>query len=300
MPCLAPGTDAFRAIPLVLLGLLASCAPERVAPPQTPVYLTTIHPLTAIFSELTEGRAQVVTLLPPGASPHTYDLRPSDMRAAQEALALFFVHPALEGWATKLPTRLEPIFKAIPPEHVKTPEWVHDMAMTPGPSDLHFWTDPVVVRATVPQLAQLLAQIDPEGHAAYEENARRFALELEGFHMEIAKNLEPVKGSYVIIIHPSVESFLTRYGIHIAAVIQPAPGKEPTPKDLKAVIDAGRARNAKAIFTEPQLPRRPAEVVAEAAGIPVFELDPLGGVEGRVTYRELMLYNARIVRAALQ
>jgi len=54
------------------------------------------------------------------------------------------------------------------------------------------------------------------------------------------------------------------------------------------------------VLTEPQLARRPAEVVAEAAGVRCYEMDPLGGVPGRETYSELLRYNARVLVEALQ
>jgi ABC-type Zn uptake system ZnuABC Zn-binding protein ZnuA len=56
----------------------------------------------------------------------------------------------------------------------------------------------------------------------------------------------------------------------------------------------------KAVFTEPQLARRPAEVVAEAGGVPVFEIDPLGGVPGKMRYEELIRSNAKVLNEALQ
>ena len=43
-----------------------------------------------------------------------------------------------------------------------------------------------------------------------------------------------------------------------------------------------------------------AEVVAEAAGLPLFELDPNGGTQGRMTYSELVLFNARTLAGALR
>jgi zinc transport system substrate-binding protein len=55
----------------------------------------------------------------------------------------------------------------------------------------------------------------------------------------------------------------------------------------------------RAIFVQRQLPPRAAEAVAEGAGIPVVALDPLGGTAGRMTYRDLLQYNAQVIRDAL-
>ena len=104
----------------------------------------------------------------------------------------------------------------------------------------------------------------------------------------------------MVVFHPSWVYFLDRYGLDTVAVLEPLPGKEPTPRHLKEVIDAARARDVKLIITEPQLPPRPAEIVAEATGLAIVELDPLGGVEGRITYAEWLLGIAHTLREALE
>ena len=91
-----------------------------------------------------------------------------------------------------------------------------------------------------------------------------------------------------------------RYGLAVAGMVEPFPGKEPTPKFLEALIETAKQQHVRAVFTEPQLPRRPAEVVANACGLPLFELDPNGGADGRRTYRALIEYNASMLKQALQ
>ena len=44
---------------------------------------------------------------------------------------------------------------------------------------------------------------------------------------------------------------------------------------------------------------RAARVIAAEAGVAVAVLDPVGGVEGRQTYEEMLRYNARTIVEAL-
>ena len=66
------------------------------------------------------------------------------------------------------------------------------------------------------------------------------------------------------------------------------------------MIVAAKSQVAEAVLTEPQLPKRPAEVVAEAANIPLIELDPMGSVGGPQRYGEWLLESARHLREALE
>jgi ABC-type Zn uptake system ZnuABC Zn-binding protein ZnuA len=93
---------------------------------------------------------------------------------------------------------------------------------------------------------------------------------------------------------------LKRYGLEYAGVIEPYPGKEPMPRHIEKLVRRLQQARAKAVFSEPQLPERPAQVLAETAGVKLRVLDVTGGLPGRMTYAELILYNARVLREALQ
>jgi len=70
------------------------------------------------------------------------------------------------------------------------------------------------------------------------------------------------------------------------------PGREPSPRELKALVTEGRQGGLGRLFTEPQFPPAAARVVANEAGLDLTLVDPIGGVPGRATYPELMRFNA--------
>jgi ABC-type metal ion transport system, periplasmic component/surface adhesin len=70
------------------------------------------------------------------------------------------------------------------------------------------------------------------------------------------------------------------------------PGREPSPRELKALVSEGRRGGLGRLFTEPQFPPAAARVVADEAGLDLTLVDPIGGVHGRATYPELMRFNA--------
>ena len=65
--------------------------------------VATVPPLGMILAELTKGRASVEVLLAPGASPHTYEPTPSDVRTISNSLMLIHAHDHLDGWVASLP-----------------------------------------------------------------------------------------------------------------------------------------------------------------------------------------------------
>ena len=297
---------------VILVGslLLGACdgAPKEAG---ARTYVATIPPVGMILRELTAGRAEVMSLVGGSASPHTYEPRPSDARRAADALAMFYVSDDLDGWAAKLPSArrfalVEHVDHALllPGElaealHVGE-EHAHEHDHHHGAHDPHVWSHPKVVAAMLPGLVENLKSCDPEGAEIYARNATAFAARLDALDLEIAETLMPVRNKPVILLHLSMQYFLRHYGLQLAGVVEPSPGREATPRYLEGVIAIVRSSGAKVVFSEPQLPRRPAEAVAQAAGVGLAELDPYGGLPGRETYEALLRYNAKALRSALE
>jgi ABC-type Zn uptake system ZnuABC Zn-binding protein ZnuA len=277
-------------VAMLLLALGACGAPKR---DPRPSYLVTIPPLGAILREVVGDRATVTVLLPPGASPHTFEASPYDADAAERANALFSVYPTLDGRVSHLSSaRQIRFFDLVGEEFRKFSD--------EGGFDPHFWTDPRAVKSILPSLVKDLTELDPAGAATYEAGAKRFSAELDALDAELTATLAPVKGQAAVLFHRSMAYMLSRYGLRVAAVVEPSPGKEPTARDLENVIDRARSQKARAVFTEPQLPRRPAEVLAESTGLRLGELDAEGGGAGRDSYADLMRYNAKELARCLK
>ncbi len=308
-----------RRIPWVLLlwtGLLtlsaAACSAPDTPPddaadsPAQPQYVTTIHPFSAILTPVVGDAGRVTTLLDPADSPHTYEPRPSDLRRVSGSTALFFGAPHLDGWATDLqaPTRIE-LLGLLPPEHRKTFEGAHGhdssaaTASAEGKIDPHFWTDPLAVRALLPALADTLCHFDATGCTTYRANADSFATELTALNDQLEVQMRPLQPAPVLLSQPFFRYFLQRYGLELVGVVEPRPGQEPSPRTLQAVVQRAAAEDVRAILVQEQLPARAAQAVAEAAGLPLVRLDPIGGSAGRRTYAELLQYNASLVRDRL-
>ncbi|MBP9960647.1 MAG: zinc ABC transporter substrate-binding protein, partial [Pseudomonas sp.] len=65
-----------------------------LAPAQAEVrVLTSIKPLQLIAAAVQDGVGTPEVLLPPGASPHHYALRPSDVRRVAEVDLLYWIGP---------------------------------------------------------------------------------------------------------------------------------------------------------------------------------------------------------------
>jgi ABC-type Zn uptake system ZnuABC Zn-binding protein ZnuA len=274
--------------------VLAACGGAEAPPEQgQPRFVTTIPPFGMILAPMVEGRGTVETLLEPGASPHTYDPTPSDVRAVTNGTALVYGADHLDGWAAELPAdhRLA-LIDLLPASAQRT----FDENETVDP---HFWTDPQAVTSLLPVLADTLCAIDASGCSTYQTNADSFATALATLDTRLGSMMQPVRDTPVILAQPFFRYFLYRYGPRLVGVVEPRPGAEPTPRQLQSMVHLADTSGAQAILTQQHLSARAAQAVAESAALPLVPLDPLGGTEGRATYAELLLDNARLLRDSL-
>lgn len=167
----------------------------------------------------------------------------------------------------------------------------HEGHHHPSGADPHVWLSVPNARKMAEAITRELSRVLPEHQGDFEGKAKVLDGELDALDAELRAAVKAFKKKSLVTFHGSFGYFAAEYGLNIAAVIEPFPGKQPSAAYLKEVLGALKGKPVAALFTEPQLDKRPAEVLAKEANLPVRELDPLGGVSGRDSYAALMRYN---------
>lgn len=283
---------------------------------QNPKIVTTIYPFKAIIEEIVGNKIEVISILPAGSDPHTYEMLPSDFKVIQQSTAFFYGAEALDGWAAKINVNNKvEMLKLVPDEfliqikvhnHFDDHNHAHNHNLNRVAdeeslgTDPHFWVDPLTVKAMLPVLLKELIQIDPENENIFNSNTELFSGKLLKMDSLLRIETSDIKHRNVFTAHPFYSYFFERYNFFVAGSIEIAPGYHSTPKDIKQLMDLVKKQNVKAIFTHKQHSDKPAKVLAESTGIREYELDPIGGIKGRMTYEEIIFYNLGIIKKALQ
>lgn len=289
---------------IISLFFLFGCSLEQ----QKSQIVTTIYPFKAIIQEIVGDKFEVKSVLPSGADPHTYEMLPSDFKTIQNSAAFFYGSEALDGWAARIDVdnKIEMI-KLVPEEfliEIKIHDYFHDHHYGADEESLgvdpHFWVDPLTVKAMVSNLVTEIIKIDPDNSEYYKNKAESFSIKLSELDVKLKTETADIKFRNVFTAHPFFSYFFERYDFFVAGSIEIAPGYHSTPKDIKQLMELVEKQDVKAIFTHKQHNDKPAKVLAESTGIKDFELDPIGGVSGRMTYEEIILHNLDIIKSALK
>lgn len=282
---------------LLLAGLLGMVTgPRPVTASDRVLVAASIAPLADFVRQVGGERVEVLTLVPPGASPHTYELKPSGVMRVARARLLVVNGAGLEYWADKL------VKAAANPDLalVDTSRGIPLIDEGRTGANPHVWLDVRQAIRQVDRIRDALARTDPQHQAEYERNAARFTAELESLDREIAADIAQWRERQFIAFHPAWVYFARRYGLRQTAVIERFPGREASPAELARVIDSARRIGARAIFAEHQFSAKTAETIAEESGARVVVLDPLGSSLEDGGYIALMRHNVRRMREVLR
>lgn len=288
------------------------------------VVAATIFPLADWARQVGGERVYVETLLPAGASPHTFDPAPRDMRLIAHSQVFLKTGLNMDDWGAslvrsagedgprvisigdvlldeaKLPN-VEHLDQSV--ENVGLDESLpHDHhGHVHGNVNPHFWLDPQLAIASVIIIRDALIDVDPEGKTIYVTNADNYLQKLKDLDAALATALEPYAGQAFVSFHNAWPYLARRYHLKIAAVIEEYAGKTPSEKYLRTVTDRLKTLGIRTVFTEPQLNPHVAEIIAEAVGGSVGLLDPYGteGSSDRGSYLDVMQYNTEQLAGAL-
>ncbi len=255
-----------------------------------------MYPVTLIVKDIGKDRVVVHTVVPPGVSPHSYVMKPSDARNLKNAAALFFIDNDFDQWISKgkLPVHLHRVslMSSVPQTLLHR---FPASSKYPQKTDPHFWLDPRIVQSILPGVAHELCSVDAEGCETYKANAEQLSIRLTETEKKMHAVLSGIKGKSFIAMHPSMLYMADRFGFQIADVLEKNPGFEPGMKELNELILRGSQKDIHAILSEPQFPKALAQKIARSSGKPLLIFDPIGNPKRVRSFPDLLLMNAESI-----
>ncbi|MDH6657187.1 zinc ABC transporter substrate-binding protein [Rhizobium leguminosarum] len=281
------------AIPALAIPVLLFGSTMRAA--DAPVVVTSIKPIHSLVSAIMQGVGEPKLIVDGAASPHTYNLKPSNARALQDARVIFWVGPGLEAFLekplqalgrdasiaeldnapglVKLPFREGGAFEP----HDDAPEHEHDHAEADHDHDAfdtHLWLDPMNAKAMAALITTTLVAADPANALTYQGNAKALNDRLDALDAEIKGIVAPVKGKPFIVFHDAYQYFEHRYGIRVAGSITVSPETIPGAERVSEIRHKVGELGATCVFAEPQFEPRLVNVVIEGTRAKSGVLDP--------------------------
>lgn len=262
----------------------------------------TIFPLHDIVRNVAGDAAQVVLVLPPGASPHFFEFTPRSLEQLQGAQAVFAIGHGVDDWASGVAKAVGGgdvvvVDKGVALRTVSEDEEAgHEDEEEEGHAheagvDPHYWLSFANAKHMTETVRDTLVALDPDNAHVYTTQAEAYLTELEAVQTELLARAQAVHGRRVITLHDAFAYFAQEFGVDIVGTFEPRSGEEPSPRYLAELARAVEEFGVEVIFGEPQLATTSLDQFAKEHGLVLGILDPLGGVPGRDSFILLMRYN---------
>lgn len=161
-----------------------------------------------------------------------------------------------------------------------------------GEFDPHVWLDPKRAIEQVENIRDGLIAADPEGEAEYTANAEAFIAELQDLDADISEKLAPFEGQTFVVFHDFAGYFADSYGLQSEYLVG-IPEENPSPEDVKRVMETVQAQGLKTIMTEPQASQESFDAIAGDLGINVSVFDPVATGDAAATQPDYYLTTMR-------
>ena len=259
---------------LLIAGFLSACSPQPASQEKT-LYVS-ILPMRSLVKEIVGEDFRIEVLVPPGASPETFEPTPRQFIGLNEAQLVFNV--GLLEFETALLDKIEDRTKIVDLSRgIVRIEGSCAHAGRDGSDhahgvDPHVWTSPRALQRMAKNAYEAIHARWPDS-AKYTANHARLQEELRQLDLRTAEKIARSGIRYFIIYHPALTYYARDYGLRQEAV--EADGKEPSAKRLTALIRQARKDGIGRILYQSQFPVSVVETIARDIGAECTEIDPL-------------------------
>ncbi|WP_422139433.1 zinc ABC transporter substrate-binding protein ZnuA [Endozoicomonas sp. ALC020] len=292
---------------LWLAGLFLSLSVWSNEPPKV---LTSIKPLQLIAASITEGVTSADVLLPAGASPHSYSLKPSDARKLYEADFVFWVGPDMEVFldktlsgsikATSVPLMQESELKLLKinegeeenhdnhggenhddhagedhDDHENHDDHAGESHHHHGEYDVHIWLSPDNAIAIAKTLSEKLSELDPGHKKQYTDNYNAFKKAVQAADKRNISKLTDYHNQPMFVFHDAYGYLQKHYELNIVDHFTANPEQQPGAKHLTHLQEKLKKAGNSCVFREPQFQPAYIDRIIEDTNAHVAVLDPL-------------------------
>lgn len=247
-----------------------------------PILSVSIEPQRFFLEQLVGDKYTINTVIPSGSNPETFDPSPAQMIAVSTSHLYFklgffgFEQTWLKDVEKNSSTiKVIDCSASIPVlENHQCDEHGHDHAHEShshaGP-DPHIWSSPRMASIIVDNMYKALVENDSDNEVFYKDNYNHLKTEILETDSIIKSYIDKSLSKSFVIYHPALSYYAEEYGLKQLSI--EFEGKNPSPAQMKAVIDQARAENVKVVFIQTEFDQKNGETIAKELGAKLVSIN---------------------------
>ena len=283
----------------VFIGFCVSAAAQSPAARAVEVVVS-IKPIHSLVAGVMGETGKPRLLLRGSASPHIYQMRPSEAQALSEAALIVWIGESMETFlarpvgnlgsgATVVTLHEAPGLRLLRNREAGLWEEDHGKPHVDEQEghghdhdefDMHLWLDPGNALRIVEVVAESLARVDPSRAGTYRDNAEAMKKRIAALESSLRRRLAPVRDRGFIVFHDAYQYFTRAFALDGKGAVAVDPGRPPGAKRLAGLRASLAEHRIRCVFTEPQFEPDLVRVLIAGTNVRTAALDPLGaGIE---------------------
>ena len=234
--------------------------------------VTTTTQVTALAKVVGGDNIELSGILNAGVDPHEYEVTPGDLRAFADAQVIVKNGVGLE----------KSLDKAI--ENSGTKAFIVDASkgvkLRKGDEqepqgDPHIWHSVPNAIIMLNNIRDGLAQSDPAHTSSYKANAASYEMKLNDLDQYILQQIAsiPTANRKFVSNHDAFGYYVDRYGLTFVGSVIPSMDTsfQPSAKELADLVEAIKAQNVRAVFSESSVNPSLVKQIAQEAGVKIVD-----------------------------
>ncbi|MCK9279759.1 MAG: zinc ABC transporter substrate-binding protein [Melioribacteraceae bacterium] len=225
----------------------------------------TILPYADFVNRIGGKFVEVNTLVPPGASPESYEPEPLKLIELGKSDA-YLLTSSILGFENSLTNKIKSENKNFALIDLSKGIKIID-------NNPHVWLGIKEVRIISENICDYLVSKMPEEKEYFLTNKSKFITQLDSADNFIKNIVEQMENKAMLVYHPAWGYFANDYGLEEIAIEKD--GNNPKASDIAKLIDKARVLKIKTVFMEKQFDSSPAKTIADEIGAKIEFIDPV-------------------------
>ena len=265
-----------KLIYILTLFILSACG-NTTQKSEKPILTVTLEPLRYFTEAIAGDNYEVVSMVPKGSSPESYDPTPQqlvNLSKSQAYLRIGYIGFE-QAWMKKLEAncpnmKIYDTSKGI--DLIRDKGLWHGDHFHEGGVEPHVWNSTQNALIIADNIYQALCELDSTHQEDYQKRLDVLKQTIRQTDANVRTLLENADSTF-LIYHPALSYFARDYGLKQISIEEG--GKEPSPAQLKALIETCRNENVHTIFVQQEFDQRNAQLIANELGVNIVSINPL-------------------------
>lgn len=277
-----------KPIHFLLCALLFVACKQKPVTQEEQIISVSIEPQRYFAEKIAGDRFVIHTVVPTGQSPESYDPTSQQMVRIGESLAYFQIGPIgfEQAWIERIKQNNPQVTffdlsqgmgflegEEHEHDHASEEGGHEDAHHHHGATDPHIWSSMEGARLIARNMLEAFVTLDAENSEYYQTNYNSLIAEIDATETTIAELLKPVLSRTFIIYHPALTYFAEEF--HLKQLCIEMDGKEPSPAQLKELVDTAVNHNVQVVFIQEEFDQKNAEIIARETRCRLVRINPL-------------------------